>query len=158
MSRIDKCLWPGYEKEMTQRIKNYNYDDIADPDRVTIKPKGPWIKENKMKWTVIVEAPEGVKPKAVWGRNDYTQTDYALQIVKWWPYEAKENKMTKEEAVVKITIIEKRGGSLIDQLEELGLIKFEKKKLTPTELIMKHQDSKDFVIALDNYGYKIIPK
>lgn len=33
---------------MNQRIENYKYDDPADPDRAEIKPKGSWIKENKM--------------------------------------------------------------------------------------------------------------
>lgn len=95
-----------------QIIEDYKYNDLADPD-VAIKPKGPWIKENKM---------------------------------------------TREEAVIKITNVWDSGGSLVDQLEALGLIKFEEKKLTPVELMMKHQHSKDFFIALDKNGYTIVPK
>ena len=45
-------------------------------------------------------------------------TNYEMMTVK-------ENKMTREEAIVKYM---NSGGSLIDQLEALGLIKFEEKR------------------------------
>lgn len=123
--------------------------------------------ENKM-WTIIVESPFHIKPYQVYGRSSKNfGIDYALQIIECYPYEVKENKMTRDEAICKLKNVKNDSGhltfsaaALVDGLEALGLIKFEEKKsmedvVTTARMVGPYEE---FIAELDKHGYKIVSK
>lgn len=144
------------ENKINQRIENYRYDDIANPDKAKIKPKGPWIKENKMK---SIEPQLGLRFYFEESdRGAYQIIDGKLiAIVNGITTDRKENKMTREEA----NRIMNKAGSVADGLEALGLIKFEEKKSMEdvvTKARMVCPKYEEFIAELDKHGYKIVPK